>query len=410
MANFVDHYAVLGVTFTADTTAIKKAYRQLALRHHPDKAAPGKESDAADFIRALAAYEILIDDAKRETYDNQYRKRSKATARGHSFVPPKTTRGSYFSHQETETERDGNYGTGSWAEDLGGDEDDIEEDYPSDASTDPMECDDTGAYEDGYADPHYESGEDSNQVCVDEGLDDGAIFTEDFDSTEDKHYFPTASADDHPSMQGCGGERWKWDPDNEHDRDNNPAPRISHPETDAFDLFAGMSKSHYLEEKVKGRYFKGTLLELRAHKNEWDNIDAQLRDIAARLRCRVGDMPAGSIPFGEFEASLSAKMKAAHRSVDYVRGVTEFSLEVMRQQHDPKFWRLLDKRTWSIIGLLERNAGRMEEMKSLLWDLDEIVSRLETFTNSELRDVKGYLRTFMSEMGDWRRYITSKLK
>lgn len=68
-----DHYLALGVTSGAALAEIKKAFRQQAAIHHPDRnAAP----DAAARFRAVQeAYEILGDDAKREAYDNN-RKRN----------------------------------------------------------------------------------------------------------------------------------------------------------------------------------------------------------------------------------------------------------------------------------------------------------------------------------------------
>ena len=68
-----DHYLALGVASGATLAEIKKAFRQQAAIHHPDRnAAP----DAAARFRAVQeAYEILGDDAKREAYDNN-RKRN----------------------------------------------------------------------------------------------------------------------------------------------------------------------------------------------------------------------------------------------------------------------------------------------------------------------------------------------
>lgn len=69
MASFVDHYAALGVKSTGNLTSINKAYRQLALQHHHDKAEPGGKVDAAKFISAQAAYEILVVVTRRTAYD-----------------------------------------------------------------------------------------------------------------------------------------------------------------------------------------------------------------------------------------------------------------------------------------------------------------------------------------------------
>jgi DnaJ-domain-containing protein 1 len=71
-----DHYAVLGVAVTAPPAAIKAAYRQAALRHHPDKApadgGPGVRAAAeALFKMAAQAYATLSDPALRRRYDAQ---------------------------------------------------------------------------------------------------------------------------------------------------------------------------------------------------------------------------------------------------------------------------------------------------------------------------------------------------
>jgi DnaJ-class molecular chaperone len=58
-------YDVLGVKPDATKTEIKKAFRKLALTHHPDKG-----GDAEDFKRINGAYKILVDDEERRIYDS----------------------------------------------------------------------------------------------------------------------------------------------------------------------------------------------------------------------------------------------------------------------------------------------------------------------------------------------------
>jgi len=63
-----DLYEVLGVGKTASKEEIKKAYRKLAMQHHPDKNPGNKESEAL-FKEASHAADILLDDNKKRTYD-----------------------------------------------------------------------------------------------------------------------------------------------------------------------------------------------------------------------------------------------------------------------------------------------------------------------------------------------------
>jgi len=63
-----DYYEVLGVSPNATQEEIKKAYRRLALRYHPDRN-PGDKEAEEKFKEAAEAYEVLRDPEKREIYD-----------------------------------------------------------------------------------------------------------------------------------------------------------------------------------------------------------------------------------------------------------------------------------------------------------------------------------------------------
>jgi len=63
-----DYYEVLGVNRDASAEEIKKAYRKLAMKHHPDRNAGDKVSEEK-FKEANEAYEILTDENKRAAYD-----------------------------------------------------------------------------------------------------------------------------------------------------------------------------------------------------------------------------------------------------------------------------------------------------------------------------------------------------
>ncbi len=63
-----DYYEVLGVPRDADLETIKKAYRRLALRYHPDRN-PGDKAAEEKFKEAAEAYAVLSDPEKRRAYD-----------------------------------------------------------------------------------------------------------------------------------------------------------------------------------------------------------------------------------------------------------------------------------------------------------------------------------------------------
>ena len=63
-----DFYDVLGVSKDSSADEIKKAYRKLALKFHPDKN-PGNEQAEKNFKEAAEAYSVLSNDQKRSQYD-----------------------------------------------------------------------------------------------------------------------------------------------------------------------------------------------------------------------------------------------------------------------------------------------------------------------------------------------------
>ena len=63
-----DYYEVLGVERGAAEADVKKAYRRLAMKHHPDRN-PGDSAAEEKFKEASEAYEVLSDQEKRERYD-----------------------------------------------------------------------------------------------------------------------------------------------------------------------------------------------------------------------------------------------------------------------------------------------------------------------------------------------------
>src|SRR6185295_1267279 len=63
-----DYYTVLGVNRDASDEEIKKAYRKLAMKHHPDRS-PDDKGGEEKFKEAKEAYEVLSEPRKRAAYD-----------------------------------------------------------------------------------------------------------------------------------------------------------------------------------------------------------------------------------------------------------------------------------------------------------------------------------------------------
>jgi curved DNA-binding protein CbpA len=66
--DFKDYYSVLGVSKSASAEDIKRAFRKLARKYHPD-VNPGNSAAEAKFKEVSEAYEVLSDTEKRQKYD-----------------------------------------------------------------------------------------------------------------------------------------------------------------------------------------------------------------------------------------------------------------------------------------------------------------------------------------------------
>ncbi|KAK7253939.1 heat shock protein [Aureococcus anophagefferens] len=76
-----DYYRVLGVPRDADESAIKKAYRKLAVKYHPDKN-PDNPQAEENFKRVAEAYDCLSDAQKRAAYDSYGKEGARAAEQG----------------------------------------------------------------------------------------------------------------------------------------------------------------------------------------------------------------------------------------------------------------------------------------------------------------------------------------
>lgn len=78
--DFKDYYSILGVNKTATADEIKKAFRKLAVKYHPDRNPDNKQAEDR-FKEISEAYEVLFDSEKRQKYDRfgQYWKQASQT-------------------------------------------------------------------------------------------------------------------------------------------------------------------------------------------------------------------------------------------------------------------------------------------------------------------------------------------
>ncbi len=75
MKELPDYYEILGVSCKASQEEIKRAYRQLAFKYHPDRN-PGNPEAEEQFKKITEAYAILIDPEKRTNYDRMRNSKS----------------------------------------------------------------------------------------------------------------------------------------------------------------------------------------------------------------------------------------------------------------------------------------------------------------------------------------------
>ena len=98
-----DYYEILNLYQSASQEDIKRSFRQLALRHHPDKNRNSEDSKRK-FMEVVEAYEILSDDQSRKEYDRTYRYKDFSISRG--WTPPADWQQVYsYEHLKKEYDR-----------------------------------------------------------------------------------------------------------------------------------------------------------------------------------------------------------------------------------------------------------------------------------------------------------------
>jgi curved DNA-binding protein CbpA len=109
-----DHYGVLGVSNTASQTEIKRSFRTLALKYHPDRNRNSEEAKQK-FMQIVEAYEVLSDVQARKTYDSntQYGYYGYTPVR-HQWTPPADFDRIYSYAEIRRKYRQGGVGGGIW--------------------------------------------------------------------------------------------------------------------------------------------------------------------------------------------------------------------------------------------------------------------------------------------------------
>ncbi|NJN01590.1 MAG: DnaJ domain-containing protein [Leptolyngbyaceae cyanobacterium RM1_1_2] len=113
--DFKDYYAVLGVSKSASADEIKRAFRKLARKYHPD-VNPNDKAAEAKFKEVSEAYEVLSDDDKRRKYDQFGQYWKQASQAGYQGAPGDFGGfdfGAYGSFEEFISELLGRMGTGA---------------------------------------------------------------------------------------------------------------------------------------------------------------------------------------------------------------------------------------------------------------------------------------------------------
>src|ERR671932_1809535 len=90
-----NYYEVLGVSQDASQDEIKRSFRNLALKYHPDKNRNSEESKQK-FMKIIEAYEVLSDEQARKNYDSNSHQKRGTKARW----TPSADFGTVYSYEE----------------------------------------------------------------------------------------------------------------------------------------------------------------------------------------------------------------------------------------------------------------------------------------------------------------------
>ncbi|KAA5534987.1 J domain-containing protein [Taibaiella lutea] len=108
---FIDYYEVLGVKKTATAEEIKKAYRKMARKYHPD-VNPNDESAKLKFQQINEAQEVLTDPEKRKKYD----KYGENWKHGEEYEKAQQSRGQQYQGGESWQDYSGNFDDGQFSD------------------------------------------------------------------------------------------------------------------------------------------------------------------------------------------------------------------------------------------------------------------------------------------------------
>jgi curved DNA-binding protein CbpA len=108
-----NYYDILEVTSHASHSEIKKSFRNLALKYHPDKN-KNSEDSKHKFMKIIEAYEVLSDEIARRDYDNKTNYGMYDYASARPWIPSADFERIYSYSEIKRRYRDGTIGGGMW--------------------------------------------------------------------------------------------------------------------------------------------------------------------------------------------------------------------------------------------------------------------------------------------------------